>query len=86
LSIGSYRVSDAGEGSPDIQALVMLGRSDRPQGVFRAQAGTLTIISVSDHVLTGLFSLDAAGFLTAAPERENQRVRVSGSFTAVADK
>jgi hypothetical protein len=85
LSIGSYRISDAGQGSGDVQALVMLGRADRPKGVFRVQAGTLTITSVSDKALTGLFALDATGFLASAPERENQRVHVSGSFSARAD-
>jgi hypothetical protein len=85
LSIGSYEVSDVGHGSGDVQALVMLGRSDRPKGVFRAQAGTLTITSVSDNALTGLFALDATGFLASAPEREDQRVHISGSFTARAD-
>ncbi|HEY3012613.1 MAG TPA: hypothetical protein VGJ36_07710 [Gemmatimonadales bacterium] len=82
LSVGSYPVSDAGHGSDEIQALVMLGRADRPAGVFRVQSGTLTITSVSDHLLTGLFALDATGFLASAPQRENQQVHVSGSFTA----
>jgi hypothetical protein len=82
LSVGSYKVSDLGGGSDDLEALVRLGGADYPEGVFRAQAGTLTITSVSDNVLTGLFALDATGLLASAPERENQRVHVSGSFTA----
>lgn len=85
LSVGSYKVSDLGGGYDDFQALVMLGRADRPKGVFRAQTGTLTITSVSDHVLTGLFALDATGFLASVPEREDRQVLVSGSFTARAD-
>ena len=85
LSVGSYKVSDVGHGSDDVQALVLLGGPDRPKGVFRVQAGTLTITSVSDNVLTGLFALHATGFLASTPERENQRVHVSGSFTARVD-
>ena len=42
----------------------------------------LTITSVSDVEITGLFSLDADGFLASAPDRENQPVSVSGSFIA----
>ena len=82
LSVGSYKVSDTGPGRRVIQGLIMLGRSDRPEGVFRVQSGTLTVTSASDHALTGLFSLDAAGFLASSPERENRLVYVSGSFTA----
>ena len=85
LRIGSYTVSDIGHGSDVLQALVMLGRADRPEGVFRAQAGTLTITSVSHHLLTGHFVLDATGFLQSKPEREDRHVYISGSLTARAD-
>jgi hypothetical protein len=81
LSIGSYRISD--DGFPGaVQAMVVLGSSDRPSGVFRASTGMLTITSTSEHTLTGVFSLHADGFLASAPEREDQQVSVSGSFTA----
>ena len=81
LSVGSYRISDVGFPG-EVQALVVLGSSDRPRGVFRASTGILTITSASEHTLTGLFSLHASGFLASAPEREDQVVSVSGSFTA----
>jgi hypothetical protein len=81
LSVGSYRISDVGFPGA-VQALVVLGSSDRPRGVFRASTGILTITSASEHTLTGLFTLHASGFLASAPEREDQRVSVSGSFTA----
>jgi hypothetical protein len=83
LSLGSYRISEVGSNPGDIQALVVLGSPDQPHGVFRASAGTLIITSVSDHTLTGLFALHASGFLASAAEREDQRVSVSGSFTAL---
>jgi hypothetical protein len=81
LSVGSYRISDVGFPG-EIQALVVLGSSDRPRGVFRASTGMLTITSASEHTLTGVFSLHGDGFLASAPEREDQQVSVSGSFTA----
>jgi hypothetical protein len=82
LSVGSYRISDVGFPG-EIQALVMLGSSDRPKGVFRASTGILTITSASEHTLTGVFSLHADGFLARAPDRDDQEVSVSGSFTAL---
>jgi hypothetical protein len=82
LKVGSYHVSDTGVTEGSVQALVMLGPSERPQGVFRASAGTLTITSISDYTITGLFSLDANGFLASKPDQEDQRVSVSGSFSA----
>jgi hypothetical protein len=82
LKVGSYRVSDAEVTKESMQALVMLGSAERPQGVFRATAGTLTITSISDYAITGLFSLDATGFMASTPDREDQRVSVSGSFSA----
>lgn len=85
LKVRSYTVSDIGHGSDEVQALVMLGRADRPEGVFRARSGTLTITSASDHLITGHFTLAATGFLKSGPEREDRQVYVSGSFTARAD-
>jgi len=82
LKVGSYRISDVGVIGRDIKALVVLGSSERPQGVFRASAGTLTITSISAYAITGLFFLDATGFLASTPEQEDHRVSVSGSFSA----
>jgi len=82
LKVGSYRISDGDGTEGSVQALVMLGSSEQPRGVFRASAGTLTITSISDYAITGLFSLDATGFLASTPGREDQRVSVSGSFSA----
>jgi hypothetical protein len=82
LRVGSYRISDADATEGSVQALVMLGSSDRAEGVFRGSAGTLTITSISDYAITGLFSLNATGFLASSPDREDQRGSVSGSFSA----
>ena len=82
LHVGSYRVAEAGARDGELQALVVLGSADHPEGVFRATAGTLTITSVSDVEITGQFSVAADGFLAPAPDRENQPVSISGSFVA----
>ena len=82
LAIGSYPISDLAQDSDQVRALVMLGSSESPRGVFRAESGVLTITSVSDQTLTGRFELDATGFMADRPEREDRRVHVSGSFTA----
>jgi len=82
LKVGSYRISDADDTEGSVQALVMFGSSNRPEGVYRGSTGTLTITSISRYAITGVFSLDAAGFLAWSPDREDQRVSISGSFTA----
>jgi len=82
LKVGSYRISDADDTEGSVQALVMFGSSNRPEGVYRGSTGTLTITSISRYAITGVFSLDAAGFLASSPDREDQRVSISGSFTA----
>ena len=82
LSLGTYTISDRGDGSDDLQALVMLGHTERPTGVFRAQSGTLTITSASDTVLAGSFTLAANGFMASAPAAEDRQVSASGSFRA----
>jgi hypothetical protein len=82
LNVGSYRVAEAGSPDGELQALVVLGSANQPEGVFRGTAGTLTITSVSDVEITGLFSIDADGFLASAPDRENRPISVSGSFIA----
>jgi hypothetical protein len=82
LSLGTYTISDRGDGSDDLQALVMLGRTERPTGVFRAQSGTLTITSASDTLLAGSFTLVATGFMAVEPAAEDRQVSASGSFRA----
>ena len=82
LRVGSYRVAEAGVRGAQVQGLVVLGSANQPEGAFRATTGTLTITSVSDVEITGLFSMDADGFLASAPNRENQPLSVSGSFIA----
>jgi hypothetical protein len=82
LSLGTYTISDRGDDSDDLQALVMLGDAERPTGVFRAQSGTLTIASASDSLLAGSFTLVATGFMAAEPAREDRQVSASGSFKA----
>ncbi|MFL5494850.1 MAG: hypothetical protein ACJ8DC_10755 [Gemmatimonadales bacterium] len=81
-SLGTYTITDLGDGSDELQALVMLGGAERPKGVFRAQSGTLTITSASDSLLSGTFTLVATGFLAAEPANENRQVSASGSFKA----
>ena len=72
LNVGGYRVAEAGSPDCELQALAVLGSADQPEGVFRGTAGTLTITSVSDVEITGLFSVNADGFLAVAPDRENR--------------
>lgn len=82
LAVGRYRISDAGSGADEIQALVVTGSPTRPTGVFRGRSGWLVITAASDRVLTGRFQVDGVGFLAVEPEVEDRPVNVAGWFSA----
>jgi hypothetical protein len=82
LRVGSYPIREVGARESNLHALVVIGTAYAPEGVFRATTGTLTITSISDSEINGVFSVQAIGFLASAPDQENQPVSVSGSFTA----
>lgn len=82
LRVGRYRISEAGDGTGEVLALVMTGTPTAPTGVFRGRSGWLLVTAASDGLLTGRFELDAIGFRAADPEREDRTVSVSGSFSA----
>jgi hypothetical protein len=82
LRVGSYPIWEVGARESNLHALVVIGTAYAPEGVFRATTGTLTITSISDSEINGVFSVQAIGFLASAPDQENQPVSVSGSFTA----
>jgi hypothetical protein len=82
LGVGRYRISDAGNGADEIQALVMTGSATDPTGVFRGQSGWLEVTAASDRILTGRFEVDGVGFLAVEPEVEDRPVNVAGWFSA----
>jgi hypothetical protein len=84
LSVGSYRVSEAANGTDEIMALVLTGQPTHPSGVFRGQSGWLTVTSASDRLLIGRFQVDAIGWLVTEPHKENRSMTVTGSFSASA--
>jgi hypothetical protein len=84
LGVGRYRISEAADGADEVLALFLPGLPTRPTGVFRGQSGWLDVIAESDRFSTGRFQVDAIGFLTAEPQREDLRVNLTGSFWAIA--
>jgi hypothetical protein len=82
LAVGRYRISDAGNGADEIQALVVTGSPNSPTGVFRGQSGWLVVTAASDRVLTGRFQVDGVGFLAVEPELDDRPVNVAGWFSA----
>ena len=84
LGVGRYRISEPADGADEILALVLTGSATRPTGVFRGQSGWLIVTAASDRLLTGWFQVDAIGFLAAEPQKEDRRVRATGSFSAAA--
>lgn len=81
LGVGHYRISDRGNGSDEILALVMTGLPTNPTGVFRGRSGWLIVTAASDDLLTGRFQVDGVGFLAAEPRVEDRPVSVTGSFS-----
>jgi hypothetical protein len=79
---GTYAVSDRGDGSDEIHALVMTGTPSRPTGVFRGQSGHLIVTLATDSLIEGRFRVDAKGFLASDPADESQPMRATGMFTA----
>lgn len=63
-------------------ALFIAGTAADPKGVFHAESGTITIRSTRPDAIEGTFSLKARGFLANAPDDENVRVTVHGTFVA----
>lgn len=78
---GTYPIAP-GPSSEGIQALVVTGGPARPTGVFRARDGTVTITASGGTRVAGRFEMEAEGFLASAPEREDRRLSVKGSFSA----
>lgn len=81
LSVGSHKVSHP-RASGDLKAVVRVGGAGSSGAMFQEGAGTLTITSASDQVITGFFALDATGLLAAQPDQANRRVHIRGSFNA----
>jgi hypothetical protein len=84
LGVGRYHISDRGDGTDEILALVMTGSATNPTGVFRGKSGWLIVTAASDRVLTGRFHVDGVGFVAAEPEMEDRPMIATGSFSATA--
>ena len=84
LGVGRYHISDRGDGTDEILALVMTGSATNPTGVFRGKSGWLIVTAASDGVLTGRFHVEGVGFVAAEPEVEDRPMVATGSFSATA--
>jgi hypothetical protein len=78
---GRYDVADRLDES-GMAALVVVGRTEHPDGVFRADSGTVTVEPGAPGRVAGRFTLYATGFLSASPAREDSRIIVTGRFDA----
>jgi hypothetical protein len=84
LGVGRYHISDRGDGTDEILALIMTGSATNPTGVFRGKSGWLIVTASSDRLLTGRFHVDGVGFVAAEPEVEDRPIIATGSFSATA--
>jgi hypothetical protein len=84
---GRYGVSEWGRGpAPDFSAVFVAGSPAEPIGVFRGESGTITITATRPARVEGTFRIEARGFLAAAPEKEDVKVTLQGTFVAVGDR
>src|SRR6188508_1981157 len=64
-------------------AIFVAGSPAEPIGVFRGESGTVTITATRPGRIEGKFRIDARGFLAAAPDREDVKVTLDGTFVAM---
>jgi len=84
---GRYPVSEwSGHDGADFSAIFVAGSPAEPVGVFRGEAGTVTITATRPGRIEGKFRIEARGFLAAAPEKEDVRVTITGTFVALGDR
>lgn len=74
-----------GRGEPQFEALFVAGSPDHPLGAFRGESGWVTITSAEPGRISGVFELEARGFVAADLDEEDQWVTVRGSFEALGD-
>jgi hypothetical protein len=80
---GRYGVSEwSGHGGADFSAIFVAGSPAEPIGVFRGESGTVTITATRPGRIEGRFRIEARGFLASAPDDENVKVTLSGTFVA----
>ncbi|HEX5634183.1 MAG TPA: hypothetical protein VFX50_13180 [Gemmatimonadales bacterium] len=84
---GRYAVREYAAGNvSDFSALFVAGSPSEPMGVFRGEQGSITITATRPGRVEGRFRIEARGFLAAAPERDDLRVTLEGTFVAYADR
>jgi hypothetical protein len=80
---GRYAVSEwSGQDGADFSAVFVAGSPAEPIGVFRGEAGLVTITGTRPGRIEGKFRIEARGFLAAAPDRESVKVTLTGTFVA----
>jgi len=84
---GRYAVSEwSGNDSPDFSAVFVAGSPAEPIGVFRGESGVVTITATRPGRIEGKFRIEARGFLASAPEKEDVKVTLHGTFIATGDR
>ena len=81
---GRYAVSEwSGQEGAAFSAIFVAGSPAEPIGVFRGESGTVTITATRPGRIEGKFRIEARGFLAAAPDREDVKVTLDGTFVAM---
>jgi hypothetical protein len=60
--------------------LYLAGSSTRPEGVFRAESGTVEIAAEGPSELRGHLDAVATGFVADDPDDETRRVTITADF------
>jgi hypothetical protein len=84
---GRYAVSEwSGRDGADFSAVFVAGSPAEPIGVFRGESGSVTITATRPGRIDGKFRIEARGFLAAAPDREDVKVTLTGTFVALGNR
>ena len=85
LAPGRYAIGESAavDSAGGFRVLYLAGTATRPEGVFRADAGTLEITASARGQVSGRFELTATGFLADRPDDETRAVNIAGAFTGV---
>lgn len=79
---GRYPIGESAalDSAGGFRVLYLAGDATRPEGIFRAETGTLDITAGGPGRVSGSFEFVASGFVADRPADESGRVRVTGVF------
>ncbi|HEU5039905.1 MAG TPA: hypothetical protein VFT84_03730 [Gemmatimonadales bacterium] len=85
LRPGRYPLGESAalDSAGGFRVLYLAGSATRPEGVFRAESGTVEIESADAGGIRGALELTATGFVATDPDDESREVRITARLGGV---